>query len=345
MVRMRFLQDAVAAALLVAAAGPAAAQMTTQPAIGTAAVVIKDVTGELGGDRRRLVRQDEVHLDETIETAAASVSEIHFVDDSKLSVGPGSRITLDRFVFDPGTGEGSFTINAALGIFRFASGNMKKQAYRISTPLATIGVRGTKFVLSVGAGGETAVSSEGGGAVDVYDCQGRPVALEKCRQTIKINPVGAGCQPGKIEDKVPEDLAMDILAMDLTLGPLSAMNSSCEGAGTASVPGGETSPAPAAPAPAPPAPPPPAPPPPSPPPAPTPPGGGTGGAGGGAGGAGGGAGGAGGGTGGAGGAAGGAGGGAGGAGGGTGGAGGGAGGAGGGAGGAGGGAGGAGGGA
>jgi hypothetical protein len=62
-----------------------------------------------------------------------------------LAVGPVSTVTLDKFVF---AGEGTYqqaTVNLVRGAFRFSTGSSDKRAYKINTPVATIGVRGTEL--------------------------------------------------------------------------------------------------------------------------------------------------------------------------------------------------------
>jgi hypothetical protein len=52
---------------------------------------------------------------------------------------------LDKFVF---AGEGTYqqvTVDLVRGAFRFSTGSSDKRAYKINTPVATIGVRGTEL--------------------------------------------------------------------------------------------------------------------------------------------------------------------------------------------------------
>src|SRR5260370_42270947 len=72
-----------------------------QEAVGRTAVVLESVTGELERILRRLVVKDDVHQNELIATEPNSASEIVFYDGTTLSVGPNSKLTLDKFVHDP----------------------------------------------------------------------------------------------------------------------------------------------------------------------------------------------------------------------------------------------------
>ncbi len=60
-------------------------------------------------------------------------------------VGAKSEVKLDRFVYDPNSGNGKVVMNAGKGVFRFVSGSQNSKSYQINTPVATIGVRGTVF--------------------------------------------------------------------------------------------------------------------------------------------------------------------------------------------------------
>ena len=48
-------------------------------------------------------------------------------------------------------------LKAARGAFRFASGSVRKDAYKIVTPSSTVGIRGTMFDMFIGGRGETII--------------------------------------------------------------------------------------------------------------------------------------------------------------------------------------------
>ena len=113
--------------------------------IGVAAAVSNHVTGTLVGTTasQRIRQGTKVFRNEMIETAEKSTTQLIFVDETSLSIGPKSQVRLDSFVYDPKSRNGKIVFNALKGAFRFVSGSARKTAYRIKTPLATIGVRGT----------------------------------------------------------------------------------------------------------------------------------------------------------------------------------------------------------
>jgi hypothetical protein len=125
--------------------------------IGSAVTVVNYVTATLdtGGDERRLSSGDDVRQQELIETDADSRSEIELNDRTKLALGPGSRLLLDKFVYDPDISGGAIVMNLVKGTFRFITGIAVKPAYVIRTPAASITVRGTIFDVFVQNANET----------------------------------------------------------------------------------------------------------------------------------------------------------------------------------------------
>jgi hypothetical protein len=78
---------------------------------------------------------------------------ITFADDSLLSIGPDSVLTIDRFVFDPTTHQGSFESSLRKGTLSAVSGKLTRQspdAMKVKTPSAVLGVRGTEFLVRTG---------------------------------------------------------------------------------------------------------------------------------------------------------------------------------------------------
>ncbi|MGR9170805.1 FecR family protein [Rhizobium sp. KDH_Rht_773_N] len=121
--------------------------------VGQATLIRTEVTGQ-GGP---IVVNDEVHRDERIRTSQSGLGQFIFRDGTKLAVGWGSSVVIDKYVFDDSDSVRRLSIKAAKGTFRWVSGNSKSSAYQIQTPAGTIGVRGTAFDFYVGPDGTTAV--------------------------------------------------------------------------------------------------------------------------------------------------------------------------------------------
>lgn len=115
---------------------------------------IGDVTrarGNIAGLFQKLPRTlsegSNVRFMDTIVTGADSRAEMVLIDDSVVTVGDNTELTIDEMVFEPGKRSvGLLTLTK--GVFRMVSGNVNKVVggkLTLRTPIATIGVRGTDF--------------------------------------------------------------------------------------------------------------------------------------------------------------------------------------------------------
>jgi len=87
-----------------------------------------------------------------IITTANSKAGITFKDDTKVQITEHSRLVIDNFVYDSERKTGRLGIKMALGTIKYASGQIAKndpQQVIVTTPTATIGVRGTDFSSTV----------------------------------------------------------------------------------------------------------------------------------------------------------------------------------------------------
>lgn len=176
-------------AFLAALLGLAAMQTAAmaEPRIGTAVRIVKDVTA----DARALLTGDGVNQNETVEVKADSLGELKLDDNTKLALGPGARLRLDRFVYDPAKSEGDIAVSLVKGAFRFVTGNASKKDYKIRTPNAAISVRGTVFDVFIDdAGVEYLLLQQG--SIEV--CRGDGSDRSTCRtlqnvcNVIRVSP-------------------------------------------------------------------------------------------------------------------------------------------------------------
>jgi hypothetical protein len=127
----------VLAGLLALASTASNAQSTS---IGQAQAVKPQASGSVGGT---LTPGSSVYQSETISTGSAGQTNLQFVDQSTLNVGPSAVIKLDKFVYDPNKKDaGTISIEATRGAFRFVTGSQNKGEVKIKTPYGTLGVRG-----------------------------------------------------------------------------------------------------------------------------------------------------------------------------------------------------------
>ncbi len=209
------------------AAQPFAAQAVEEPAanepartsIGSARVIVADVSAQTADAERRLAVQDHVRFRELISTAGDSAVALVLIDGTELAMGETAQVRLDEFVLSDGS-DASLSLQVGGGALRFVTGAMPKPAYRIATPTAVLTVRGTVFDLAVGADGATYVAVDSG-AVTVATARGRNVDVT-AGQSLSIDAAGnAGlprpARPTPAATLPAGSLAGMIADMDLTL--------------------------------------------------------------------------------------------------------------------------------
>jgi hypothetical protein len=112
--------------------------------IGTVAAVKPDAFGAApGAPEQTLVIGAGLVANEKIRTTADGTANVIFADRSTLTVGKGSEVTLDKFVYDPANGSGGLAIDLTQGALRFVGGKLSKEGnVQVKTPTATMTVRG-----------------------------------------------------------------------------------------------------------------------------------------------------------------------------------------------------------
>src|SRR5712675_1016905 len=109
-----------------------------------------------GGLDRVLRVGTDVQANEIISTTANDRAHLVFLDGTTLTIGPSSSMTVDKFVYDPTTQKGELAVNATKGVFRIIGGRISKTStIAVTTPAATMGIRGGMAAFSVATGGAT----------------------------------------------------------------------------------------------------------------------------------------------------------------------------------------------
>ena len=139
----RATAGATVAAVVLLAPLAAAAESGTE--IGDARTIVSIVKADFDKEERELTIGDIVRQDEVIEVSQDGRGEFRLNDDTKLALGPGARMVLDKFVYDSDKKTGSIILDLTKGAFRFITGVASKPTYLIRTPNAAITVRGTIF--------------------------------------------------------------------------------------------------------------------------------------------------------------------------------------------------------
>jgi hypothetical protein len=171
-------------------AGLAVNPADAQARVGEAAVVKNEVVRVAGPASNQINVGDDVLRDEIVRTGLDSAARLVMADSTNLSLGPNATITLDRTVFSSEHTYQDIAIKLTTGTFRFVTGHSEKAAYKISTPLATIGVRGTILDILSQRGKTTVVLQEG--ASRVCATGGQCVELTEPGETAIITSTGNG---------------------------------------------------------------------------------------------------------------------------------------------------------
>jgi len=130
-----------------------------QGRIGVTQSIQNNPVGKPPGGVDRVLRVGtDVQANEIISTAADDRAHLVFLDGTTLTIGPSSSMTIDKFVYDPATQKGELAVNATKGVFRIIGGRISKTStIAVTTPAATMGIRGGIAVFGVQASATTSI--------------------------------------------------------------------------------------------------------------------------------------------------------------------------------------------
>jgi hypothetical protein len=89
---------------------------------------------------------------DTLVTARDGRMGVTFIDNTRFSAGPNSRIRLSEFQFNGTTRRGKFVTNLDRGLLAVVAGQIaksEKNAMKVQTPTALLGVGRARFVVKV----------------------------------------------------------------------------------------------------------------------------------------------------------------------------------------------------
>ena len=137
----------LASVALGAAAGPVAAQ---DRAGVTGAVIPQASSQRPNATMRSLSIGAEVVRNERITTDTGGRAQLMFLDQTAITVGANSEVTIDEFVYNPAQDTGTAAVSVGRGVMRFVGGRLSKsQDATIRTPVATIGIRGAITITEI----------------------------------------------------------------------------------------------------------------------------------------------------------------------------------------------------
>jgi hypothetical protein len=118
--------------------------------------IIKAVSGDVfitsSQTTVKAVPNMEIIQGDFIKTGANGSAGLIFEDDTVVGLGPNSEMSIESFLFNPVNKELSFIARMIHGTFSFITGQIARLApekVTFETPDATLGVRGTKFLVKI----------------------------------------------------------------------------------------------------------------------------------------------------------------------------------------------------
>ena len=122
---------------------------------------------------------DPVYFGDEIIVEEQSKSQVLLLDETVLTLGQKSSITIDEFVYDPNTENGKISTSIAAGSVKVLSGKISQgnpEDLVVKTPAGSIGTRGTEFQTVVDDEGDSKVLLIGPGENNTLGL--RPGAVE-----------------------------------------------------------------------------------------------------------------------------------------------------------------------
>ena len=197
-----------------ALAGPAAPGQFAQAGDAALGEPIGSVEAADGGVTATRVDGSTVSLSvgspvfqgDVLETGGGGAVGIVFVDSSTFSLDENGRMVLDEMVFDPASGSGTSAFSVVQGVFTFVSGRIAQSgtdAMTVTTPVMSIGIRGTKVAGVAAAEGQentvTLLANDDGSAGEISLTNGGGVVILNVANQLQPgaggahHPAGGGC--------------------------------------------------------------------------------------------------------------------------------------------------------
>ena len=93
--------------------------------VGVAAAVNPDAS-QPGAPQSQSISATRSSTIERINTTGGGLVQVLLVDGSTFTVGPGSDLVIDKFVYDPNKGTGEVVASFTKGVMRFVGGKISK---------------------------------------------------------------------------------------------------------------------------------------------------------------------------------------------------------------------------
>jgi hypothetical protein len=161
-----------------APATPAADTAASDEPIGNVATLTGSATVTRNKQATALKPRDDIFLNDLLQTSANSTLGVTFNDATTFNLTANAQITVDCYVYEDGGKQNAARFDIVKGTVAFAAAAVAKTGdMKISTPTATLGIRGTTGLVEVPEG--AAANSPNNVAIKLYpDADGRVGQIE-----------------------------------------------------------------------------------------------------------------------------------------------------------------------
>ena len=160
--------------------------------VGVAAAVKPDATSQPpGGESSTLNIGKPVVYNERIDTSSSGQVQVLLLDGSTFTVGPGSSLIIDKFVYNASTGKGALVASFSKGALRFVGGKLSKNdpGVKVDTPAGALTVRGGIFTMKLGGPNKALITFDYGISLSILR-HGKLYATRTAGDVISINGAG-----------------------------------------------------------------------------------------------------------------------------------------------------------
>jgi hypothetical protein len=161
-----------------AAPAPADAQPASDEPIGNVATLTGSATVTRNNNATPLKVRDDIYLNDVVRTAANSTLGVTFNDSTTFNLTANAQFTIDNYVYEDGGKQNAALFDIAKGTVAFVAAEVAHTGdMKISTPTATLGIRGTTGLVEVPEG--AAANNPNNVAIKLYpDADGRVGRIE-----------------------------------------------------------------------------------------------------------------------------------------------------------------------
>ena len=183
---------------------PADQQSAPEEPIGNVATLTGVATVTRNNADTPLQVKDDIYLNDVVKTQASSSMSITFSDATTFRLSANAQITIDNYVYEEGGGNNAGAFDIAKGTVAFVAAQVAKTGtMQITTPTASLGIRGTTGVVDVPEGAAATSANNVNiklypdadgrvGHIDINDRQGaRLGALTQAASGFAIRPGAA----------------------------------------------------------------------------------------------------------------------------------------------------------